>query len=83
MSLEGPVATVALTPFGGFLIIVKLGILLLAALYFAFSLIVVRQVSLMTETLITEVAPLLRAFSIIHAGLALGIIILFIGLLFG
>ncbi len=83
MSLEGPVANTILTPFGGFLIIVKFGLLLLAVLYFIFSLIVVRQVSLMTDTLMTEVAPLIRAFSIIHAGLALGIIILFIGLLFG
>lgn len=83
MSLEGPVATAVFTPFGGFLILVKVGLLLLSALYFIFSLIVVRQVSLMTKTLITEVAPLIRAFSIIHAGLALGIILLFIGLLFG
>lgn len=83
MSLEGPVANTILTPFGGFIILVKFGLLLLAALYFVFSLIVVRQVSLMTETLMTEVAPLIRAFSIIHAGLSLGIIILFIGLLFG
>src|SRR3989344_1687020 len=83
MSLEGPIATTVLTPFGGFLIVVKFGLLLLAVLYFIFSLIVVRQVSLMTDTLMTEVAPLIRAFSIIHAGLALGIILLFIGLLFG
>ena len=83
MSLEGPVVTTVLTPFGGFLILVKVGLLLLSALYFIFSLIVVRQVSLMTETLVTEVAPLIRAFSIIHSGLALGIILLFIGLLFG
>jgi len=83
MSLEGPVTTTILTPFGGFLIILKIGIITLSVFYFAFSLVVVRQVSLMTETLITEVAPLLRAFSIIHAGISLGIILLFIGLLFG
>lgn len=61
----------------------KLGILFLAVLYFVFSLIVARQINLMTETLITEAVPILRAFAIIHAGLALGIIILFIGFLFG
>lgn len=83
MSLEGQVSSIALTPVDGLLILVKAGILLLAVLYFVFSLIVVRQVALMVETLMTEFVPFLRAFSIIHAGLALGVIILFIGLLFG
>lgn len=64
-------------------LIVRSAIVLLAGLYFIFSLIVVRQVNLMTETLITEVAPLLRAFAIIHSGIALGIVILFIGFIFG
>ncbi len=82
MSVE-PSVVPAFTPFGGFLILLKVGILTLAAFYFMFSLIVVRQVSLMTETLMTDVAPIIRAFSIIHAGIALGIILLFIGLLFG
>lgn len=63
-------------------ITLKVGIVFLSALYFIFSLIVVRQVNLMTEALITEISPILRAFSIIHAGLALGIIILLIGFFF-
>lgn len=63
--------------------IVRCAIVLLSGLYFIFSLIVVRQVNLMTETLITEVAPFLRAFAIIHSGIALGIVILFIGFIFG
>ncbi|MCL4366736.1 hypothetical protein M1563_01055 [Patescibacteria group bacterium] len=62
--------------------VVKVALLILSGLYFIFSLIVVRQVSLMTETLITEVSPFLRAFSILHAGVALGIVILLFGLLF-
>lgn len=66
-----------------FWLAVKIGIVTLALLYFLFSLVVVRQTYLMSKTLITEVSPLLRAFAIIHAGLALGIIILFIGFLFG
>lgn len=65
-----------------FLFVFKTGLLLLAVLYFIFSLIIVRQVRLMTQILITEVSPLLRAFSIMHAGFALGIIILLIGFLF-
>lgn len=49
--------------------------------YFLFSLVVIRQVNLMAETVITEAAPILKALSILHAGLALGVIILFIGFL--
>jgi hypothetical protein len=56
-------------------IVFKLGLLVLFFFYFLFSLIVVRQVQLMTDTLITQVSPLLRAFSIIHALIALGIFV--------
>ncbi len=82
MSLEGSVFT-PMVPMDLVWLIVKSAFIVLAGLYFIFSLIVVRQVNLMTDTLITEVAPFLRAFAIIHAGVALGIIILFIGFLFG
>lgn len=57
----------------------RVGIFIFAGLYFIFSLIVVRQVYLMTETLITQVSPLIRAFAILHAGAALGILVLLIG----
>lgn len=67
----------------GFWMIVRFLLFTLTIIYFLFSLVVVRQVNLMTETLITEVAPFLRAFAIIHAGVALGMIVLFIGILFG
>lgn len=82
MSAENPLFMLSLAPIDSFWLMMKVGILFLGALYFVFSLIIVRQVSLMSEVLITEVSPLLRAFTILHAGLALGIIILFIGLLF-
>lgn len=59
----------------------KIGFVAFAILYFIFSLIVIRQVALMTETVLTEGAPILRVLSILHAGLALGIIVLFIGFL--
>lgn len=58
----------------------KVGFAILFLLYFIFALIVIRQVVLMTETLTTEISPLLKAFAIIHAGIALSILILFIGL---
>lgn len=66
---------------GGTELLFKALFVIFAMLYFVFSLIVIRQVSLMTETVITEGGPLLKALSIIHAGLSLGIIVLFVGLL--
>jgi hypothetical protein len=56
----------------------KIGIVTLAIFYFLFSLVVIRQVRIMTNTVITEAGPLLRAFSILHAGAALIIVIFFI-----
>lgn len=83
MSLEDQVLSSVVTPMDGVWLVVKVGIIILSVFYFLFSLVVVRQVSLMTDTLITEISPYLRAFSLIHAGLALGVIILLIGFLFG
>lgn len=56
----------------------KIGFLILAGIYFLFSLIVVRQVNLMSETVITEGAPILKIIALLHALLALGVIVLFI-----
>lgn len=64
-------------------VLIKVLLLGMFGFYFIFSLVVVRQVKLMTEVLLSGGAPLLRAFSIIHAGFALGVLVLFIGLLFG
>lgn len=64
----------------GAVLIFKVLFILFSILYFLFSLIVVRQVNLMTSTIVTEGGPILRAISIVHAGLALGAIVLFIGL---
>lgn len=82
MSLEGQVLSAVITPWESFWLVVKIVTTLLAIIYFFFSLIVVRQVNLMTDTLVTEVSPLLRALAILHAGLSLGIIMILIGLLF-
>lgn len=62
-------------------LVFKIGLLLLFGLYFVFSLIIVRQVKLMTQTLITEFDPVIYALSIVHSGLALGVIVLFLGFL--
>ncbi len=82
MPVESQLFPLTLTPMGSFWWIVKAGVVILSLFGFAFSLITLRQVNLMTDTLITENAGLLRAFAIIFAGTCLGLTILFIGLLF-
>ncbi len=69
-------------PFLFYLMIIKAAIILLAILYFIFTLVVVRQVNLMTETFATDAAPIIRASAILYSGLSLGIIVLFIAFLF-
>ncbi|MCL4365660.1 hypothetical protein M1437_00325 [Patescibacteria group bacterium] len=59
----------------------KAAVLLILIFYAIFALIVVRQVDLMSKTLITSVSPVLKAFSIIHAGVVIGLIILAWGIL--
>lgn len=58
--------------------IVRILFLILAALYFIFSLFVIRQVNLMTETLITEVGTVLRVFALFHTLVALAVVVFFI-----
>lgn len=60
-----------------FVFVFKIGILIFSFLYFLFSLIVIRQVSLMTETVRTQAAPLLKLVSILYALFALGVVLFF------
>lgn len=62
-------------------VIVKGVILLILVLYAIFSLIIVRQVDLMSKTLVTDISPIVKGASIIHAGFAIGLIFLAWGLL--
>lgn len=66
---------------GAMLVFLKAAILLILIFYAIFALMIVRQVDLMSKTLITSVSPILKAFSIIHAGIAIGFIILVWGIL--
>ena len=63
------------------LFFLKTAVLIILAFYAIFALMVVRQVDLMSKTLITRVSPILSAFSILHAGVAIGLIILAWGIL--
>lgn len=63
------------------LIFLKVVILLILTFYAIFALLIVRQVDLMSKTLITTVSPILKGFSIIHAGFVIGLIVLVAGIL--
>ncbi len=60
---------------------VKLAILVILFFYAIFALLIVRQVDLMSKTLITPISPVVLAASIIHAGFAVGFFILAFGIL--
>ncbi len=62
-------------------VLLKAAILIILVFYVIFALMVVRQVDLMSKTLITQVSPILKAFSIVHAGFAIGLIVLTWGIL--
>ena len=63
------------------LVFLKAVFLLILFFYAIFSLIIVRQVDLMSKTLITNISPVVKALAIIHAGFAVGLIILAWGIL--
>lgn len=58
--------------------VIDVGFTIFSVVYFLFSLIVIRQVFLMTKTVVTEVGSFIRFLSFIHAAIALGVVILFI-----
>lgn len=76
-----PTITPDLLEFEVIRVALKIAILIILVFYAIFALIVIRQVDLMSKTLITKVSPLLKAFSIVHAGFAIGLIILAFGIL--
>lgn len=63
------------------LLLIKFATLIILIFYAIFALMIVRQVDLMSKTLITKVSPIIKAFSIVHAGFAIGLIILAWGIL--
>lgn len=81
MPVEGQVLAASITPMAGFWLAIKAGIIVLAASYFIFSLIVWQQVILMSDTLITETSPTLRMLVLLHVGVALGVVVLLVKLL--
>ena len=64
-----------------FYFLLGLAFLILAILYFIFTIVVAGQINLMSRTLITKVSPTLRLLSWIMVLISLGLIILFYRLL--
>lgn len=58
------------------LVILKGAILILLLFYAIFALMVVRQVDLMSKTLITSISPVVKVFALLHAFFAIGLILL-------
>lgn len=61
------------------LLVIKFAILVLLFLYIVFSLVIVRQVKLMSQTLITPIAPIVKALAIFNAGFAIAFFVLALG----
>lgn len=63
------------------LTLLRVSILLILSFYAIFALLIVRQVDIMSKTLITPVSPLVRAIAIVHAGFAIGFAVVAWGVL--
>lgn len=61
----------------GVYFLVKLIFLILAAMYFVFSIIVAGQIDLMSKTLVTKVSPLIRLLSWAMVAVSLGVVVVF------
>jgi hypothetical protein len=59
------------------ILLFKIGVLVFSFLYFIFTLVVIRQVGLMTETVRTQAAPILKLVSFLYALFALGVVVFF------
>ena len=62
-------------------VVLKGAILLILIFYAIFSLIIVRQVDLMSKTLVTNISKHIRALAIIHTGFSIVLIFLAWGIL--
>ncbi len=64
-----------------FLIIIKAGILLILVFYAIFALIIIKQVSSMAKTFVTNISPIFSTFAVFNAIFALVLIVLAAGVL--
>lgn len=71
-----PITTGGILSNSYILFFAKGAILILLILYAIFALIIIRQVDLMSKTLITGIAPIIKLLAIVHAFVILGLIFL-------
>ncbi len=64
-----------------FLVTLKAAVLLILIFYAIFSLIIIRQVNLMSKTLITAISPTLKILTLIHAFFTIVLIVVAWGIL--
>lgn len=57
-------------------LVLKIAVLIILVFYAIFALLIIRQVELMTKTLITPVSQFVKTLALVHAVLAMGIIVL-------
>jgi hypothetical protein len=75
---EGHMPTTQINLFSSELVLGTLkGVTLLILIFYAiFSTIIIRQVDLMSKALITGISPIIKFLTVIHAFIALGMIVL-------
>ncbi|MBI2596648.1 hypothetical protein HYW41_00645 [Candidatus Daviesbacteria bacterium] len=57
------------------LVFLKAAILLILVFYAIFALVIIRQVDLMSKTLITGISPYVKLLSLVHAVFVIGLIL--------
>ncbi len=77
MSVDSNIIAVLLSG-QGILLLFKTGFVAFSVVYFIFSLIIIRQVFLLADTVITEGDSILEAVSVAHSVLALGVVVFFV-----
>lgn len=76
--ISNPGTPLLIALFNNFSPVFKLGFIIFALLHFIFTLIVLRQINLMTKTIVTEGGPILRILGLLYAILGLVVLIYFI-----
>lgn len=59
----------------------RLVVFIILSIYSLFALLIVRQVSLMSNTLITPVSSVVKFISIVHAGFAISLLVFIAGVI--
>lgn len=61
--------------------LLRLFVFIILSIYSLFALLIVRQVGIMSATLITPVSSVVKFIAIVHAGFAIGLLVLIAGVI--